>query len=103
MSLNHISTHLYFGTYYGPKLTEETRRKLIALGINPNTVTSEAQAKALIAQIEKTEAVKETTNESSSQNTVCEEQNLEIKTDNETAIFNMFEMSANINKLLFKL
>ena len=35
-----------FGSYGG--ISEETRRKLIALGIDPRTVTSEAQAQILI-------------------------------------------------------
>ena len=103
MSLNGVPASFHFCVYSAPKLKEDTIRKLIALGINPNTVASEAEAQALIAQIEKTEAVKEVTNESSSKNTLTAEENLKKKKDNEIAIFQMFEMDANINKLLFKL
>ena len=102
MSLNSVPASFYFCLYSGPKLKEETIRKLISLGINPNTVSSEAQAQNLIAQIENTQAVKET-NESSSKGTLTAEENLKKKKDNEVAIFQMFEMDANINKLLFKL
>ena len=103
MSLNGVPASFHFCVYSAPKLKEETIRKLISLGINPNTVSSEAQAQALIAQIEKTQAVKESTNESSSKNTLTSEKDLEKKNDNEIAIFQMFEMNANLNKLLFKL
>lgn len=103
MSLNSIPVNFHFCLYQGPKLKEETIRKLISLGINPNTVSSEAQAQSLISQIENTQAVKETTNESSSKNTLTAEENLKKKKENEVAIFQMFEMDANINKLLFKL
>ena len=103
MSLNSIPVNFHFCLYHGPKLKEETIRKLISLGINPNTVTSEAQAQSLISQIEKTQAVKETTNESSSKNTLSSEHDFEKYKENEVAIFNMFELDANINKLLFKL
>lgn len=103
MSLNSVSSNLYFCVYSAQKISDETRRKLIALGIDPNTVTSEAQAKALIAQVEKTQVVKETSNESSSKNQISSTEDFERQKDNETAIFNMFEMDANLNKLLFKL
>ena len=103
MSLNGVPASFHFCVYSAPKLKEETIRKLISLGINPNTVSSEAQAQALMAQIEKTQAVKESTNESSSKNTLTSEKDLEKKNDNEIAIFQMFEMNANLNKLLFKL
>ena len=43
------------GSYYGYVgsncLSEETRRRLIALGIDPSTVSSEAQAKVLIEKL----------------------------------------------------
>ena len=103
MSLNSIPVNFHFCLYQGPKLREETIRKLISLGINPNTVASEAEAQALISKMEKTQAVKETTNESLSKNTLSAEEDLKKKKDNEVAIFQMFEMDANINKLLFKL
>ena len=39
-------------------LSEETRRKLIALGIDPSTVKSEAEAKKLIEKAQKTQPIK---------------------------------------------
>lgn len=46
-----INTYQSFGSAL---LSEETRRKLISLGIDPSTVTSESQAKILIAKAEGT-------------------------------------------------
>ena len=37
-------------TYKNEELSSSTKQKLEALGIDPTTVTSEAQAQALIAQ-----------------------------------------------------
>ena len=49
MSINSIGQiGSYGGGLGGGGISEETRRKLIALGIDPRTVTSEAQAQALI-------------------------------------------------------
>lgn len=49
MSINSIGQIGYYGGGFGGGgISEETRRKLIALGIDPRTVTSEAQAQALI-------------------------------------------------------
>ena len=49
MSINSIGQIGYYGGgFAGGGISEETRRKLIALGIDPRTVTSEAQAQALI-------------------------------------------------------
>ena len=50
MSINSIGQlGSYGGGGFGSGgISEETRRKLIALGIDPRTVTSEAQAQALI-------------------------------------------------------
>lgn len=45
------SVGAYYGYFGSNCLSEETRRKLIALGIDPSTVASEAQAKALIEKI----------------------------------------------------
>lgn len=50
MSINSVS--FSFGNVAGTHLSEETKKKLIALGIDPSTVTSEAQAKALITNAE---------------------------------------------------
>lgn len=49
------------------KLSDETKRKLESLGIDPSTVTSESQAQILIAAA--VQKVSQTTNESSSQMT----------------------------------
>ncbi len=50
MSVNLIGQIGNYGSggFGGGGISEETRRKLIALGIDPRTVTSEAQAQALI-------------------------------------------------------
>lgn len=49
MSINSIGQIGYNGGGFGGSgISEETRRKLIALGIDPRTVASEAQAQALI-------------------------------------------------------
>jgi len=49
MSINTIGQlNSYGGGFGGGGISEETRRKLIALGIDPRTVTSEAQAQILI-------------------------------------------------------
>ena len=53
-SIGHINSYgsFDFGGI-GSGISEETRRKLIALGIDPRTVTSEAQAQILIKEIVK--------------------------------------------------
>jgi len=71
MTINGVSTFstaCYSGTSV---ISEETRRQLIALGIDPSTVTSEAQAKQLIAAAK--QKVAETTNDSSSKSTCSSE------------------------------
>lgn len=72
MSINSISAmsgSYSTGQSSQSQLSEETKRKLQALGIDPSTVTSETQAQALIAAAQ--QQVQQTTNESSSQNTCC--------------------------------
>lgn len=63
MSINSITA---FGSYQaasGCQLSEETKQKLKALGIDPTTVTSEAQAKLLIANaMQQKQAVNKTEN-----------------------------------------
>ena len=56
MSVNSIG---FLGGYYynNSGLSEETKQKLIALGIEPSTVVSEAQAKVLIENILKIQNV----------------------------------------------
>ncbi|MDE6138127.1 MAG: hypothetical protein K2F57_01495, partial [Candidatus Gastranaerophilales bacterium] len=51
------------------RLSEQTRRKLIALGIDPSTVSSESEALRLIDSIEKRKAVQKVDNDSNSKNT----------------------------------
>jgi hypothetical protein len=59
MSINSINCiYGYSSTSY---LSEETKRKLLALGIDPSTVTSESQAKRLIEKAQANSSVKETT------------------------------------------
>ena len=96
MSINNISL---FGTITSSStfLSEEIRRKLLELGINPNSVSSEAEAKAIVArageykqmmQIEKTQTTKK------------DDYNPEHEKQNNTALYEMFNMNANINKFI---
>lgn len=85
------------------KLTEQTRRKLIALGINPNTVSSESEAIRIIEAIERKKEIQKVENESNSKNTVCDEEEVRIKKQNEDALYSMFNMNANINKFVLGL
>lgn len=62
MSINSIGTQVNYESYNSysttSSLSEETKRKLLALGIDPKTVTSEAQAQILIenaVKIQKTQ------------------------------------------------
>lgn len=52
-----------------PKISDSTKRKLQALGIDPTTVTSEAQAQMLINAAQARQQVQRANNESSSKNT----------------------------------
>ena len=51
MSVNSIGFPNSYLCISGSSISEETRRKLIALGIDPNTVYSESQARAIIEQV----------------------------------------------------
>lgn len=69
MSIN-ISSDLCSYYYGSQKLSETTRAKLLALGIDPTNVTSEAEAKTLIQNAQnKRQTVNKT--ENSSGKTVC--------------------------------
>ena len=58
----------------GSRLSEETIRKLRRLGIEPSTVTSEAQAQALITKLEqKLEQVHKTANSNNAQQATSSE------------------------------
>ena len=99
MSINSVGNLNGYIRLCGSKLSEETRRKLIALGIDPSTVTSEAQAQILIAQLEelKKQAKIQPINTDSNIN-----QNLNTK-ENENFMLAMLDFRGNINRLLFGL
>jgi hypothetical protein len=67
MSINSISSICGYSS--ASYLSEETKRKLLALGIDPSTVTSETQAKKLIEKAQSNSSVKETTK--AENKTVC--------------------------------
>lgn len=71
MPINNVSSISYFGVSQSASngLSEETKRKLQALGIDPTTVSSETEAQAVIASAK--QKIEQTKNESSSQNTCC--------------------------------
>lgn len=77
MSINGVSS---FGGYgilgQHSRLSESTIRKLQALGIDPTTVSSEAQAQTLINAVLQKQQVQKTTNESNSKNTCSSETEL---------------------------
>lgn len=98
-----INVNSYVGSYFGAGqalISEETRRRLLALGIDPATVTSEIQAKNLIAKIEKSKKIEQTQIEP--------KQNLpetEPKTEQELekAVLMRMNYNANINKMILGL
>ena len=68
------ASNSFFGCVSGSRLSEETIRKLRRLGIEPSTVTSEAQAQALITKLEqKLEQVHKTANSSNAQQATSSE------------------------------
>ncbi len=68
------ASNSFFGCVSGSRLSEETKRKLRQLGIEPSTVTSEAQAQALITKLEqKLEQVHKTANSSNAQQATSSE------------------------------
>lgn len=103
MFINNVSNVSGFLVSTGNSLTEETRRKLLALGIDPTTVCSEAEALILIRKFENKIAVQQTTNESNSKNTCTAEQDLQEKERVEANIYNMLNMTANVNKYILGL
>ncbi len=76
MSVNCVN---FFGYYSGSFLSDETRRKLKSLGIDPSSVVSEAQAKQMIAQIINVQAVTDVDNSNTTSKNVCNSE-LEIRT-----------------------
>lgn len=68
------ASNSFFGCVSGSRLSEETIRKLRRLGIEPSTVTSEAQAQALITKLEqKLEQVHKTANFNNAQQATSSE------------------------------
>lgn len=74
MSMDGVSS---FGIYsvsgQHSRLSESTKRKLQALGIDPTSVTSEIQAQTLINAAQQKQQVQKATNESNSKNTCSSE------------------------------
>lgn len=53
MDINSLTaSNVYYGICIGGQLSEEIKRKLRALGVEPSTVSSETQAKALVEKLE---------------------------------------------------
>ena len=68
------ASNSFFGCVSGSRLSEETIRRLRRLGIEPSTVTSEAQAQALITKLEqKLEQVHKTANSNNAQQATSSE------------------------------
>lgn len=65
MSINSIGNLSAF-IVIPDKLSEQTKRKLIALGIDPSTVSSESEALRLIEAIERKKEVQKVDHESNS-------------------------------------
>ena len=102
MSINSIGNLSAF-IVIPDKLTEQTKRKLIALGIDPSTVSSESEALRLIEAIERKKEVQKVDNESNSKNIISNEEEVNTKKRNEEAIFAMLNMSANVNRFILGL
>jgi len=96
MSVNSIG---YFGIFGGGYLSEETKRKLRALGIDAVTVTSESQARILIREALKNQALNEV---QTFEQKMVQESESELK-DNEDTIFQMMNVTANVNRYIFGL
>lgn len=74
------ASNSFFGCVSGSRLSEETIRKLRRLGIEPSTVTSEAQAQALITKLEqKLEQVHKTANSNNAQQATSSESEMIAK------------------------
>lgn len=96
MSVNSIG---YFGIFGGGYISEETKRKLRALGIDPINVTSESQAQILIRDALKKQTLTEV--QTFEQKMVSESES-ELK-DNGDTIFEMMNMTANVNRYILGL
>ena len=96
MSVNSIG---FFGIFGGGYLSEETKRKLRALGIDPVNVTSESQAQILIRDALKKQKLTEV--ETFEQKMITEAESELSK--NQDAVFQMMNMTANVNKYILGL
>lgn len=96
MSINGIG---FFPIFGGGYLSEETKRKLRALGIDPVNVTSESQAYILIRDALKKQALTEA--QAFEQKVISENESQVKKTHDE--ILNMLNMTANVNKYILGL
>ncbi len=76
MSVNSISSFSGQTQTTTSKLSEATKQKLQALGIDPTSVTSEAQAQTLITAAQSRRQVQKTNNENNSKNTCSSESEL---------------------------
>lgn len=76
MSVNSISSFSGHAQTSTSKLSEATKQKLQALGIDPTSVTSEAQAQTLITAAQSRRQVQKTNNENNSKNTCSSESEL---------------------------
>ncbi|MBQ8459626.1 hypothetical protein IJ541_05945 [bacterium] len=96
MSVNGIGS---FYIFTGSALSEETKRKLRALGIDPQNVTSESQAYILIKDALRKRAVDEA--QTFEQKMVSEAESETNK--NYDVIVQMLNMNANVNKYILGL
>lgn len=103
MWINSIGNSSCFFYTNGNTLSEQIRKKLLALGIDPNTVKSETEAISIIRNIENNKAVQKIDNESNSKNTCTAEEELKTKKQNEENIYLMLKMTANVNKFILGL
>lgn len=103
MSVNNISNFSGFYICTGSGLKEETKRKLLSLGIDPSTVQTEAQAQRIIENAEQLKKIQKLDNESLSKNKCTDEEDIKRTAENETAVYNMLNMNANINKFILGL
>ncbi len=83
MSISGVTSSVnnsFFGCVSGSNLSEETKRKLRQLGVDPSTVTSEMQAQTLITKLEqKLEQVHKTANSNNAQQATSSESEMIAK------------------------
>lgn len=80
-------------------ISEETRRRLIALGIDPAIVTSESHARTLIERAEKAQKIENSQNNlQNNTNITTQENNIKIET-----LYLTMDYNAVMNKMLLGL